>query len=344
MESYIYTEKEERMHVTGDKGLVDTTFLRECQGQVGKAFLSEEEKTNFLEKGYMCSRAVINSDAIDEARQYIDRNYSKWLKQTRRQDDWRIHHRLHFSSLHEEIDHPAILNLVLQSPLLLEKIVALLQCPPGGIFYNQVAYRTPLPHDCPEKVLEYTSGAEYHIDGQANAYGTRFPDPWTLLIGVALVDLERTDMGNFTLFPGTHVLDWSDYPNQKKEKTLPDLGEPYRASLRRGDVVICHTLLPHRGGKNTVLKTEMDLGNITKPPDSKDLSFLGFDYTNLPNITRGTREMVFFRIQRSASPGVDGSSVDIFDPHTCDYYYTADRSHRILIEKDIFFEYPGLFL
>ncbi len=78
MESYIYTEKEERMHVTGDKGLVDTTCLRECQALVGKAFLSEEEKTNFLEKGYMCSRAVINSDAIDEARQYIDRNYSKW--------------------------------------------------------------------------------------------------------------------------------------------------------------------------------------------------------------------------------------------------------------------------
>lgn len=341
MESYIYTEKEERMHVRGSFGEVDTTMLRQSQSLIGSAVLNDEEKQNFLEKGFFCASNVVNHETIDLARNYIDQNYTQWLRQSRRQDDWRIHYRLHFSELNASIEHPRLLDVVLQSPLLLEKIVAILQSAPGGIFYNQVAFRTPLPADCSEKILDYTPGAEYHIDGQANAFGTRFPDPWSLLIGVALVDLERTDMGNFTVFPTSHLLDWSNYPDQKKEKTLPDLGEPYRVSLKKGDAVFCHTLLAHRGGKNTVLKTET--GNGASPVSSSP-TFCDIDYTNLPNITRGTREMIFFRIQRSANVEVDAKSVDIFHPHSCDYYYTSDRSDRILKERDIFFEYPGLYI
>lgn len=330
------------MHVNGEFGPVDTTHLIHSQNLIGIAKLSEEEKQNFLESGFFCGYSLVGSEVIDEARSYVNGNYSKWIRQSRRQDDWRIHYRLHFSSLQEEIEHPALLNIILQSPLLLEKIVAILQCSPGGIFYNQVAFRTPLPPDCSEKVLEYTPGAEYHIDGQANAFGTRFPDPWSLLIGVALVDLERKDMGNFTVFPGSHLLDWSDYPNQKKEKTLPDLGEPHRVSLKRGDVVFCHTLLAHRGGKNTVLKTEIEKGRIDEVPGSSSTDFVGINYDNLPYLTRGTREMVFFRVQRSATTDQDALTVNIFDPNSCDYYYTPERRRRILIEKDIFFEYPGL--
>lgn len=331
------------MHVIGECRVCDVGYLLESQKLIAESSLSPVKKLEFVVNGFFSAEGVVESHLIRDARQYIDQNYKSWIKQSRRQDDWRMHYRLHFSKLLEPVEHAPVLDLLLQSPKLLQTIAALLKCSPGGIFYNQVAYRTPLPADCPVKILDYTSGAEYHIDGQANQFGTRFPDPWSLLIGVALVDLSRTDMGNFTVFPGSHTLDWSTYPQQKREKTLPDLGEPHHVALRAGDVVVCHTLLAHRGGKNTVLHTlqQENEGQRNLDLDSED-SWNSINYTGLGNIPVGTREMVFFRVQRSSSVEVDPMTSDIFDPSSCDWYYTSDRSKRILSNRDIFYEYPGL--
>lgn len=331
------------MHVTGECRACDVSYLVDSQTHIAESSLSPERQREFIDNGFFTATGVIESHIIRDARQYIDQKYKSWLKQSRRQDDWRMHYQLHFSKLQEPVEHAPVLDLLLQSPRLLQTITALLKCSPGGIFYNQVAYRTPLPADCPVKVLDYTSGAEYHIDGQANQFGTRFPDPWSLLIGVALVDLSRTDMGNFTVFPGSHTLDWSTYPQQKREKTLPDLGKPHHVALCAGDVVVCHNLLAHRGGKNTVLHTlhQENEGKRDLDLDSEG-SWTSINYTGLENIPVGTREMVFFRIQRSSSVEVDPSTCDIFDPSSCDWYYTSDRSRRILFDRDIFYEYPGL--
>jgi hypothetical protein len=349
MESYIYTEKEEKMHVTGDYESVNTQCLFASTEFVHSSKLSSSQIKSFIDHGFFIAQNQVDQSLFRSARRYINSHYNNWLKQSRRQDDWRIHYQLHFSSLNQPVEHAPILDIVLQSPRLLQSICALLKSPPGGIFYNQVAYRTPLPHNCSSKILDYTPGAEYHIDGQANAYGTRFPDPWSVLVGIALVDLDREDMGNFTIFPGAHYHNWCHYPQEKRDKTLPDLGTPYRVCLKAGDAVFCHVLLPHRGGKNTVLKTE-HIDREQALPTQDLQQWIGIDYTELSQIPRGTREMIFFRIQRALPPDSPAFSLNITqdgaifqDPNNVAYYYSSERSRRILEERDLFFEYPGLF-
>lgn len=220
---------------------------------------------------------------INNARRYIDENYYKFLKQSKRQDDWRIHFQqnLDLSNYNNLIEHLPILNLLLHSVKITDKLRDILGCKLGGIFYSQIALRTPVVIGNREEY--YCSGAEYHIDGQANASGDRFPDPWSIQIGIALVDIMTEDMGNFTVFPKGHISrSWINYCEEKKNKTLPSLGPPHKVCLRAGDVVYVHCLLPHRGGKNTYELTLDDEQN-------KD------DVVN--HIPKKTREMVFIRIK-----------------------------------------------
>ena len=151
----------------------------------------------------------------------------------------------------------------------------------GGIFYSQIAFRTPVPATLKSSdVPDYQIGAEYHLDGQANASGERFPDHWTVLVGIALVDIPTENMGKFTAFPGAHIVrDWSSFPHEKRSKTLPSFKEHHLICMNRGDAVFCHVLLPHRGGKNTLDVIDREVDSLVK------------------NIQTQTREMVFFRIK-----------------------------------------------
>lgn len=151
----------------------------------------------------------------------------------------------------------------------------------GGIFYSQIAFRTPVPASLRQSdVPDYLVGAEYHLDGQANASGERFPDHWTVLVGIALVDILTEDMGNFTVFPGAHIArDWKSYPNEKRSKTLPSFSELHKICMRQGDAVLCHVLLPHRGGKNTLEPIDREADSVIR------------------HIQTQTREMVFFRVK-----------------------------------------------
>jgi len=185
----------------------------------------------------------------------------------------------------EPVEHSETLQLLLQSPELIKIIENLTKSTISGIFYSQIALRTPLPPKMIKPVaLDYSPGAEYHLDGQANSSGTRFPDLWTILVGIALVDIVTEDMGNFTVFPGWHIRrDWSQYPEEKRTKTLPNLGEPTHVCLKAGDAVVAHVLLPHRGGKNTSGSEPSAGSSPTKAPHW--------------NIPPNTREMVFFRVR-----------------------------------------------
>jgi hypothetical protein len=276
----LYTSKEQKMHVFGPKRCCDLTVFNSPRSHQ----LSNEEAQHFLKNGFFLGHGLVQPTLLRLAREYINSQYASWLRISRRQDDWRIQLLVDLCTCDTvPVEHAPILDLILQSPLVLEKLEALMGSSPTGTFYNQVAYRTPLVNPTTE-VMQYTPGAEYHIDGQANQYGTRFPDPWSVIVGIALVDLESVDMGNFTVFPGTHTsVNWSNYPTEKRSKTLPHLGEPHKVRLRAGSVVFAHVLLPHRGGKN-----------IITPEAANEL---GIDYTGLTSIPVGTREMVLFRIQ-----------------------------------------------
>lgn len=228
------------------------------------------------------------------------------------------------------VDHPALMSLLLKSPDLLSRIEQLTASYVSSIFYSQVAFRTPLSAkqvalQAARAAPDYSPGAEYHLDGTANSSGTRFPDPWSILVGIALVDITTEDRGNFTVFPGWHTSrDWSNYPEEKRTKTLPDLGTPTHVCLRAGDAVIAHVLLPHRGGKNasTLSSDEgADSANSTLTPPSSSLNIHDQETSEVDaacapasikkpkqvakhaahtkgwDIPPHTREMVFFRVR-----------------------------------------------
>ncbi len=304
----LYTEKEIKMHVFGPKDLCDSElYFRFKQEDYPDCKLLPDEALSYHQRGFCFLRDAIDPSRVRAAREYIDSQYKSWLAMSKRQDDWRIHLLLNLETLAEvPIEHAPLLNMVLNSPKILGRLEDIIGSKPTSCFYNQVAYRTPLVNYSPS-ILNYTPGAEYHIDGQANDYGTRFPDPWTVLIAVALVDIDSLDMGNFTVFPGTHASrNWSSYPEEKRLKTLPSLGEPFKVQLKAGDCVFVHVLLPHRGGKN-----------ITT---SEDAIQSGIDYEGLLNIPQGTREMMIFRFR--------GSHID---------YNHPNRSPSVL--NDPFFEH-----
>lgn len=292
-----YTDKESNLHVSGavDKDYSTesstTPTLLTCGSELTETF------ARFSRDGYCIASSAVDAKCIHEARIYINDHYKRWVKQSKRQDDWRCHLMVDLTTRVGPVEHPAILNLLLRSPLIIQCIEGLTESTISGIFYSQVAFRTPLPPklrcsdaDAPP-VPDYATGAEYHLDGQANSSGTRFPDPFSILVGIALVDIVTEDKGNFTVFTGWHSRrNWSNYADEKRTKTLPNLGTPTHVCLRAGDAVLAHVLLPHRGGKNTISPT-------AAAPDS--------DNSDLPlptpwNIPANTREMVFIRVRVAA--------------------------------------------
>lgn len=179
----IYTAKELSMHVDGPKGMVDMSVFHE---HAAHGVLTQQQAQTFVTQGYFIEQGLVRQDLLDSARRYVDGNYLQWLKKSRRQDDWRMHLMLDFDQLDQPVEHAPILDVLMQSPGVLRTLHGLLGGRPQGIFYNQVAFRTCLPAPT-AATMDYTAGAEYHIDGNCNHLGIRFPDPFTVLVGVALV-------------------------------------------------------------------------------------------------------------------------------------------------------------
>lgn len=228
-----------------------------CAPSISDEDVRFAELNKFHQNGFFCVESAVSELLLSDARRYINGKYKQWLKISKRQDDWRCHLMADLSDAEAPVEHPALMSLLLKSPALLGRIEQLTMSSVSSIFYSQVAFRTPLSakqiaQQLANPVPDYSPGAEYHLDGQANSSGTRFPDPWSVLVGVALVDISTEDKGNFTVFPGWHTRrDWSRYPEEKRAKTLPDLGTPTHVCLKAGDAVLAHVLLPHRGGKNS---------------------------------------------------------------------------------------------
>lgn len=269
----LYTDKEQSLHVSGSFGQCHPS-----PPQTVATSLLVQNGTSFYHDGFFCAENAVSSGLIREARKYINGQYKVWLKTSKRQDDWRCHLMVDLSDPERAVEHPALMNLLIHSPSLLGWIEALTGARLHSIFYSQVAFRTPLSakqiaHQLAHAAPDYSPGAEYHLDGTANSAGTRFPDPWSLLVGIALVDINTEDQGNFTVFPGWHVRrDWSAYPEEKRTKSLPDLGTPTHVCLKAGDAVIAHVLLPHRGGKNSTgaLSPATHLSNESSGTDIDD--------------------------------------------------------------------------
>lgn len=105
-------------------------------------------------------------------------------------------------------------------------------------------------------------GTEWHTDGMRQGR----LHPFTLLAGIALSNVPEPLCGNLTVFPESHVslqsrlaadgkLHGHDDECYKADSvwgdgTLPDLGTSVQLLAARGDLVLAHPNLAHRGGLN----------------------------------------------------------------------------------------------
>lgn len=163
-----YPYSSAQVHVPGRKS--SALFVpAPCEAM---AALDLVEENHFVTEGYFCLRDAVPKGLIEKTRQYIDDNYADWHAISKRSDDWRCHFELCFDSLSAPIEHGALLNLLTCSPKIMSKVRSLIG-EPWGIFYTQIALRTPiLKLKSPEHTDSLNSGRnDYHIDGQANDAG-----------------------------------------------------------------------------------------------------------------------------------------------------------------------------
>lgn len=120
---------------------------------------------------------------------------------------------------------------------------------------GQIVLRFPAEHD----------GVEYerlvHIDGlysSKDGLGTKAGKPlrYSLCAGVFLSDVPRPDMGNLTVYPGTHLRIAREVEERglealkgALEEKLP-LPPPVQVTGRAGDVVLFHFQLAHDKARN----------------------------------------------------------------------------------------------
>jgi hypothetical protein len=92
-----------------------------------------------------------------------------------------------------------------------------------------------------------------HIDGMhtpTNGVPAGTIHNFTALIGVILSDIPHADMGNLTVWPGTHR-QYEQYFRDRGPQALLDgmptvpLAEPVQLTGRQGDAVLCHYQLGH---------------------------------------------------------------------------------------------------
>lgn len=166
---------------------------------------------SFARDGYCILRGAVPTDVVDAARRYVASHEAAWRAQERtRPDDWRMHFEQRFNRPLAD-GHAPVLDLL--RPLV--DAICGFGRRPVGVFYTQLAYRSP------SKGKPVTA---YHIDGEANADGDRFPDHFSLIVGVALSRQLDRNCGNFTVFPGAHTArNWTDYPDLKRRRALPDV-------------------------------------------------------------------------------------------------------------------------
>ncbi|KAK1939287.1 hypothetical protein P3T76_008671 [Phytophthora citrophthora] len=216
-----------------------------------KSILSESQRRSFIQNGYLQIRGAVPLPLANAALRRINHD----LGIPGNMIDGGVEGAIKLAGNTSNSD--AILDLYSLSDVCkyVEALVGVDQViPPQGA---QIALRFPELGE-PREPL----GTEWHTDGMRQG---RF-HPFTLLAGISLSNVPEPLCGNLTVFPGSHVSLQSRLTADGKlrghddecykadsvwgDGTLPDLGAPVQLLATRGDLVLAHPNLAHRGGLN----------------------------------------------------------------------------------------------
>ncbi|KAG7402375.1 hypothetical protein PHYBOEH_000083 [Phytophthora boehmeriae] len=229
---------------------LDTTrSLMTGSGQ--NSILSESQRQAFMRNGYLQIRGAVPLPLANAALRRINHD----LGTPGCMIDGGVEGNVKLSGTTSNCD--AVLDLYYLSDVCkyVEALVGADQVvPPQGA---QIALRFPELGEPREP-----QGTEWHTDGMRQGR----KHPFTLLAGVALSNVPEPLSGNLTVFPGSHLalhtrltadgkLNGYDDECYKADSvwgdgTLPDLGVPVQLLASRGDLVLAHPNLAHRGGLN----------------------------------------------------------------------------------------------
>jgi hypothetical protein len=114
-----------------------------------------------------------------------------------------------------------------------------------SVQYGQIALRFP--------VMREVTRAIPHLDGMYSP-NNGVPEGtirnFTALVGVFLSDIPHDDMGNLTVWPGTHRLYETAFRKNGPQSLLNglppvDLPQPQQITAQAGDAIFCHYQLAH---------------------------------------------------------------------------------------------------
>eukprot|EP00730_Choanoeca_flexa_P004874 TRINITY_DN11828_c0_g1_i3.p1 TRINITY_DN11828_c0_g1~~TRINITY_DN11828_c0_g1_i3.p1 ORF type:complete len:598 (+),score=134.07 TRINITY_DN11828_c0_g1_i3:174-1967(+) len=206
--------------------------------------LTLEQKLSFMEQGFLHVPNVVPSSLVDQALRVIN---AQLLTENSME-----YNELGHLVLAGGVQHsPEIKRLLYASPAytLAQRLIGKGKVSrPGG---GQIALRAP-EHGRQTAM----PGTSWHVDGMEKNDHSSF----TLLLGVTLSDCLEDYHGNFTVFPGSHKTLAQDLEhlvhNGREPKTIMekqhkrDFGRPVQVKARKGDIVMAHHKLAHRGGAN----------------------------------------------------------------------------------------------
>ena len=209
--------------------------------------LSERELLDLVNAGYVVLRNRVDEELVRAAKRAINISLGQGI-------DPAALSRLRVTSFCPELRaDPALMDLLERSGLwrLGESLLGTGQTMAGSQGNAQINLRFPVERGTLLPI-------EPHLDGMAsrtNKVPAGTLQSFTALIGVMLSDMPEPECGNFTAWPGSHLLNARalkrDGPRSLLDR-MPDvaLGTPLQITGRAGDVVLSHYLLSHGTAPN----------------------------------------------------------------------------------------------
>lgn len=213
-----------------------------------KMDLSPDQVAEFVERGFVKLPGVIPRFRVDQAVRAINASIGQHGIDPARLPEFRSQ-----SYCPELKKQPVILDLYRETAL--SKIVSQLIPGAAPIEMSQIALR--FPSDGPKEP------PPPHIDGMHSPMNG-VPEgeiySFSALAGVFLTDVDDEFAGNFTVWPGTHVLNQDYFRGAGPQSLLRGmptvaLPSPVQIMAKAGDAVIAHYLLSHAVAPNRAIFT-----------------------------------------------------------------------------------------